>query len=111
MENGHLVDVNPATGEVIARVKCATAEDVAAAVAAARAAQPAWHAVPLAERIQRLKVACAALKAEEEGPGAAQRRKEGALSFFVASKSCRTTFHWATPAGNWPSSSHKRWGR
>lgn len=66
MENGHLVDVDPATGEVIARVKCATAEDVAAAVAAARAAQPAWHAVALAERIRRLKVACAALKAEEE---------------------------------------------
>ncbi len=102
VENGHLVDVDPATGEVIARVKCATAEDVAAAVAAARAAQPAWHAVALAERIRRLKVACAALKAEEEGPGAAQRRGLAGRSppLFMAANGFKVMSHslqWGHP--------------
>jgi len=37
--------VNPATGKVLARVAQAGAEEVAAAVAAARAAQPGWEAL------------------------------------------------------------------
>jgi malonate-semialdehyde dehydrogenase (acetylating)/methylmalonate-semialdehyde dehydrogenase len=40
-----LDDVDPATGEVLARVPLSGAEDVDAAVAAARAAQPAWGAL------------------------------------------------------------------
>jgi aldehyde dehydrogenase (NAD+) len=36
---------NPATGEVLADITQATADDVAAAVAAARAAQPEWEAI------------------------------------------------------------------
>jgi len=66
VENGHLVDVNPATGEVIARVPCSTPEDVATAVKAARAAQPQWAAVPLAERVKLLKAATAALAKDTE---------------------------------------------
>jgi acyl-CoA reductase-like NAD-dependent aldehyde dehydrogenase len=41
---------NPATGEVLGLVPESTAEQVAQAVAAARAAQPAWAARPDAER-------------------------------------------------------------
>lgn len=40
--DGYVIDVNPATGEEIARIKCSTAEEVAAAVARARAAQTSW---------------------------------------------------------------------
>ena len=43
-EGGTLVVLDPATGEQIATVAAATAADIDAAVAAARAAQPAWAA-------------------------------------------------------------------
>jgi acyl-CoA reductase-like NAD-dependent aldehyde dehydrogenase len=46
----HFPSTNPATGEVLGRVPHSTSEDVAHAVAAARAAQPAWAARPDAER-------------------------------------------------------------
>jgi malonate-semialdehyde dehydrogenase (acetylating)/methylmalonate-semialdehyde dehydrogenase len=45
-----LDDVDPATGELLARVPLSTAADVDAAARAARAAQPAWAAVPVAKR-------------------------------------------------------------
>ncbi|MBW6507669.1 MAG: aldehyde dehydrogenase family protein, partial [Rhodobacteraceae bacterium] len=45
---------NPATGEKLAEVTQGTAADVAAAVAAARAAQPAWAALPGHERAKWL---------------------------------------------------------
>ncbi|MDP3862838.1 MAG: aldehyde dehydrogenase family protein [Phaeovulum sp.] len=45
---------NPATGENLAEVTQGTAADVAAAVAAARAAQPAWAALPGHERARWL---------------------------------------------------------
>ncbi len=55
--NGQLVtstdsfeSINPATGEVLGRVARSSTEQVAQAVAAARAAQPAWAARPDAER-------------------------------------------------------------
>ena len=43
-------DVDPATGEVLARVPLSTAADVDAAARAARAAQPGWAAVAVARR-------------------------------------------------------------
>ncbi|MET9257325.1 aldehyde dehydrogenase family protein [Streptomyces sp. NPDC003717] len=46
--------VNPADEQVIARVPAGTAEDVDAAVRAARAALPGWAATPPAERAARL---------------------------------------------------------
>ncbi|GGW35576.1 aldehyde dehydrogenase family protein [Streptomyces xantholiticus] len=46
--------VNPADEQVIGHVPAGTAEDVDAAVHAARAAFPAWAATPPAERAQRL---------------------------------------------------------
>jgi malonate-semialdehyde dehydrogenase (acetylating)/methylmalonate-semialdehyde dehydrogenase len=45
---------NPATGEVLRHVPLATAEDVAAAVAAAVAAGPAWRAAPALRRARIL---------------------------------------------------------
>lgn len=44
----------PATGEVIAHVPISTAADVDAAVAAARAALPAWSALTIKDRVQVL---------------------------------------------------------
>lgn len=46
--------VNPADEQVVGRVPAGTAEDVDAAVRAARAAFPAWAATPPAERAARL---------------------------------------------------------
>ena len=43
--------VNPATGEVVGEAPACSREDVRAAVARARGAQPAWGARPAAERV------------------------------------------------------------
>ncbi|HEX2757502.1 MAG TPA: aldehyde dehydrogenase family protein, partial [Thermoanaerobaculia bacterium] len=49
------VDVfNPATGAVIAKTPLSTRGDVDAAVAAAKAAFPAWRATPVAERARTM---------------------------------------------------------
>lgn len=48
-----LLDVrNPRTGAVVAQVPTATVADVHRAVAVAQAAQPAWAATPIKERVQ-----------------------------------------------------------
>ena len=52
---GDLEVVNPATGEVIATVPQASADDVREAVARARAAQPAWEALGFDGRAKILK--------------------------------------------------------
>ena len=49
-EDGFTLTRNPATGEVIARTRELSAEEVRAAIRRARAAQPAWAALPLAAR-------------------------------------------------------------
>ncbi|MET8408829.1 aldehyde dehydrogenase family protein [Streptomyces sp. NPDC005195] len=51
---GTIEVVNPADEQVVGRVPAGTAEDVDAAVRAARAAFPAWAATPPAERAARL---------------------------------------------------------
>ncbi|MCC6661222.1 MAG: aldehyde dehydrogenase [Phycisphaerales bacterium] len=50
----YLDNIEPATGRVYARVPDSTAGDVNAAVAAARAAFPAWSTLPAAERSRLL---------------------------------------------------------
>jgi malonate-semialdehyde dehydrogenase (acetylating)/methylmalonate-semialdehyde dehydrogenase len=45
---------NPSTGEVIARVPCCTREEVEQAIAAAKAAYPAWSGTPAVKRVQVL---------------------------------------------------------
>jgi len=67
IEDGRIVDVNPSTQEVIGRVPCSTVEDVNAAISRARAAQPAWAAMPLTDRIALLKKAIKKLGEDEEG--------------------------------------------
>ena len=47
---GRLESINPATGEVLGAVTRATVDEVTAAVARARAVQPGWAEVPMAER-------------------------------------------------------------
>lgn len=51
----NLVVRNPATGEVVGEAAAATRDDVRAAVARARAAQPAWAALSIAERVGHLR--------------------------------------------------------
>src|SRR5260370_39706377 len=58
-----LDDVDPAIGEVIARVPDSDADDVQRAVAAARAAFPACAATPAAERARILRRIAAAIEA------------------------------------------------
>ncbi|MEV4948482.1 aldehyde dehydrogenase family protein [Streptomyces sp. NPDC053755] len=58
--------INPADEQVIAHVPAGTAEDVDAAVRAARAAFPAWAATPPAERAARLGALRDALTARAE---------------------------------------------
>ncbi|MGW7433844.1 aldehyde dehydrogenase family protein [Streptomyces sp. NPDC054861] len=58
--------IDPADEQVIARVPAGTAEDVDAAVRAARAALPAWAATPPAERAARLGALRDALAARAE---------------------------------------------
>jgi succinate-semialdehyde dehydrogenase/glutarate-semialdehyde dehydrogenase len=50
-----VVTTNPATGEVLAELPCATAGEVQAAVRRARAAQPRWQATPISKRIEFLR--------------------------------------------------------
>jgi len=47
-------NLNPSTGELIAEIPCAGPDEVRAAVARARAAQPAWEALGLEERCRVL---------------------------------------------------------
>ena len=47
-----VVDTNPATGEVLAELACATAEEVEASVLRARRAQPQWQAMPVTKRAE-----------------------------------------------------------
>ncbi|MEW2495703.1 aldehyde dehydrogenase family protein [Streptomyces nodosus] len=58
--------VNPADEEVVGRVPAGTAEDVDAAVRAARAALPGWAATPPAERAARLTALRDALVARKD---------------------------------------------
>jgi malonate-semialdehyde dehydrogenase (acetylating) / methylmalonate-semialdehyde dehydrogenase len=57
---------NPATGETLARVPLSSADDLDAAVAAARAALPAWRGVSVIERGRRLFALRAGLDARHE---------------------------------------------
>jgi acyl-CoA reductase-like NAD-dependent aldehyde dehydrogenase len=50
-----IVSSNPATGEKLAELACATPDEVHEAVRRARQAQPAWQALPVTERIAVLK--------------------------------------------------------
>lgn len=61
-----LDDSNPATGQRIAKIPRSNAHDVEAAVAAAKAALPAWSATPLEERCKVLDRIADLLESEQE---------------------------------------------
>lgn len=50
-----LITTNPATGEKLGELACATPEDVHEAVRRAREAQPKWAALPVRKRVEVLK--------------------------------------------------------
>ena len=50
-----IVSTNPATGDTLGELPCATPDEVHAAVARAKAAQPQWQATPIHERIAVLR--------------------------------------------------------
>lgn len=50
-----IVSINPATGERLAELACATPEEVHQAVRRAKLVQPAWQALPVNERVAVLK--------------------------------------------------------
>jgi acyl-CoA reductase-like NAD-dependent aldehyde dehydrogenase len=70
-------DYAPATGERLARVQLAAAADVEAAVAAAREAQPAWAALSIRERAERMEVLADRLLAEVDRIGRLDCRDTG----------------------------------
>ena len=53
--SGTIVSTNPATGEVLAELACASASEVESAVHRAKQAQPSWEATPVGERITVLR--------------------------------------------------------
>lgn len=69
--------LDPATGEVVGRVADRTAADLDAAVAAARAAQPAWAARTDADRIELLNRAAEAIEAAGEPLAELLSREQG----------------------------------
>ena len=74
-----IVSVDPATGAETGRVNSATADDVAAAVAAARAALPAWRATSPGARGAALRAAAADLRADLEAIADLHTRDTGRL--------------------------------
>jgi acyl-CoA reductase-like NAD-dependent aldehyde dehydrogenase len=50
-----LISTNPATGDVLGELPCASADEVHTAVRRAKAAQPAWQATPVHERVVLLR--------------------------------------------------------
>jgi malonate-semialdehyde dehydrogenase (acetylating)/methylmalonate-semialdehyde dehydrogenase len=61
-----LDDIDPATGELLARIPLSSADDVDAVARAARAAQPGWAAVPVAKRARAVFALREALWANRE---------------------------------------------
>jgi aldehyde dehydrogenase (NAD+) len=63
VEDGCLVNTNPATGEVISRVPCTTLDNLKTIIALAKEAQPAWaFRTTLDERMDKLQQALQLVK-------------------------------------------------
>ena len=69
--------INPATGDMFASAPNCSAEQLDAAVAAARRAFPAWRATPLAERQRKLAEAADLLEANAADLGRLFTREQG----------------------------------
>jgi acyl-CoA reductase-like NAD-dependent aldehyde dehydrogenase len=70
-------DRAPATGEPLARVQLGSATDVESAVAAARTAQPAWSALSIRDRAERLEEVARRLLADVDRIGRLDSRDTG----------------------------------
>src|SRR5262245_64806954 len=70
---------NPATGEVLGEYPASGPEDVDAAVAAARAAYPAWRLTPAPKRAEILFRAGEIIRARKEDLARAMTREVGKL--------------------------------
>uniref|UniRef100_A0A7S3V078 Aldehyde dehydrogenase domain-containing protein n=1 Tax=Aplanochytrium stocchinoi TaxID=215587 RepID=A0A7S3V078_9STRA len=66
VQDGYLLDRNPADGSLIRKVKMSTSEEIEAAVKKAKAAQLGWALTPLEKRIDMLKKCCANLKEKSD---------------------------------------------
>lgn len=119
--NGEAVDAsdgktiavtNPATGEVIDTIPAATAEDVKAAIAAARSGQRAWNTVPVHERVdimmkflelvERDKEQLARTLSDETGKPITEARAEIAnipIAFKAFSERAKHLYDEVIPAG------------
>jgi acyl-CoA reductase-like NAD-dependent aldehyde dehydrogenase len=72
-----LTVIEPATEAVLEEIPAASAADVDAAVAAARAAYPAWRAMAPPERAERLRALADAVEAEREPLARLEARNAG----------------------------------
>ena len=98
-----IVDANPATGDVLAELPCASAEEVQAAVLRARVAQPKWQATPVAKRSQVLRTFQALLRdrtqevaqliSREAGKPTAEAITTEILVVLDAAEFCMRTAH------------------
>jgi succinate-semialdehyde dehydrogenase/glutarate-semialdehyde dehydrogenase len=77
VETKKITSVNPATGEVLRELDCATESEVLAAVASAHAAQPAWTALGLGRRIEILRRFRSTLLAKKSEVAEAITREAG----------------------------------
>jgi acyl-CoA reductase-like NAD-dependent aldehyde dehydrogenase len=93
---------NPATGETIAEVPAASAKDVEAAVARARAAQPDWERRGVDERARVLRAFQAEILRERHGFAQTVTQETGkplTEAFAVDVLGCLDAFAWATTKG------------
>lgn len=111
--DGQTIDVtNPATGEVIDTIPAATADDVKAAIAAARAGQKVWNKVPVHERVdimmkflelvERDKEQLARTLSDETGKPITEARAEIAnipIAFKAFSERAKHLYDEVIPAG------------
>jgi len=72
-----VVSTNPATGEVLDELECASPSEVQAAVARARAAQPAWSAGGVGQRVEALRRFQRVLHAQKSDVAALITREAG----------------------------------
>ena len=98
-----IISTNPATGEILGELSCASAEEVRDAVARAAAAQPQWQATPVRERVavlrsfqQRLnrrRDEVASLICREAGKPAAEALATEVVVVLDAAEFCIRTAH------------------
>jgi succinate-semialdehyde dehydrogenase/glutarate-semialdehyde dehydrogenase len=98
-----LISTNPATGQKLAELTCATPNEVREAVQRAKQAQPAWEKTPLKERIAVLKrfqrklgeqrVQIATLISREAGKPTAEAIATEVLVVLSAAEFCIRTAH------------------